>query len=169
MTTIVYRDGVLAADSAVTDRETYVGETIKIWRSPMGVLGGVTGCLGDSAKFRDWFVGGCQGGVPDFSDNDSEALLVQPDGSVEWVGKGQKRFAIKSRFYAIGSGFKIALGALHAGASAERALEIACDIDNYTRRPILMLTHAEAANSKITRKAVTRAVAKVKKKQGRHG
>jgi hypothetical protein len=74
--------------------------------------------------------------TPEFKDTDSEGILIHPDGKVEWIGYGGKRFEMVAPFFALGSGFRIALGALHAGASAKRAVEIAAAIDECTRGPI---------------------------------
>lgn len=140
MTTIVYRDGVMAADTAIFDRDCYCGEMIKIFRSPDGSLGGVAGCAGDLAIFRDWFIQTYEGvGVPHFKDEDSEGLIIRPDGSVLWVGFGGKIVPVVAPYQAIGSGFRIAMGALAAGVSASRAVEIAAGLDAHTRAPVIQL------------------------------
>lgn len=141
MTTIVYRDGVMAGDTAMMDRGTYCGQYQKVCRADDGKLLGVCGCLGTVADLRDWFMAGAEGDPPAFKDEDSEGLLVHPTGRAEWIGPKQKRLDIEGPFHAIGSGFRVAMGAMAAGADAERALEIACDLDIYTRRPIMTLTH----------------------------
>ena len=41
--------------------------------------------------------------------------------------------------YAIGSGTKLALGAMDAGRSAKRAVEIACGRDPYTAGPVVTM------------------------------
>lgn len=143
MTTIAFRDGVLAADTAIIDRGCYCGQAVKIFRSSDGKMGGLAGCLGDSALFRDWFLTGADGEAPEFKDDDSEGLLVHPDGKVEWIGPGRKRFPMVAPFHCIGSGYRLALGALHAGASATRAVEIAAAVDNQTRGPFVVLRQGE--------------------------
>jgi hypothetical protein len=144
MTTIAYRAGIMAADTAVFDRGCYCGQATKIFRTIDGRLGGVTGCMGDSTAFRDWFTAGADGEPPEFKDEESEGVIAYPDGRVEWIGHGRKRYAFENaEFHALGSGFRIAMGALHAGMDAVRAIEIACDLDNNTRRPIIVLRHFE--------------------------
>jgi len=143
MTTICYRDGVLAADTAIFDRGCYQGETVKIFRASDGRIGGLAGCFGDSAMFRDWFAKGATGEVPEFKDGDSEGLIVYPGGKVEWVGQKQKRIEMFAPFHALGSGFCVALGALYAGASAQRAVEIAGTLDNHTRGPFTVFRLGE--------------------------
>jgi hypothetical protein len=139
MTTIIYRDGVMAGDTALFDRGTYCGEVQKIYRSSDGALLGVCGCLGTVAELRDWFLGGAVGDPPEMKDQESEGLLVRADGVAEWIGPGRKRIAMTGEYFAAGSGFCVAMGALAAGSSAERAAEIACDLDSRSRRPIHVL------------------------------
>jgi hypothetical protein len=142
MTTVVYRDGVMAGDTAVFDRGVYCGQVTKIFKSPAGSLAAVAGCLGDSVAMKEWVEERhALGAPPEFGDDDSEGLLVEPDGSVFWIGPKQKRIKVDGPFHAIGSGFRIAIGALHAGADAVRAVEIAADVDNHTRRPIVYVNH----------------------------
>lgn len=136
MTTIIYRDGVMAGDTAVFDRGTYCGETRKVFRNEAGALLGVCGCMSALAQLRDWFMAGADGDPPELKDQDSEGLLIRPDGVAEWIGAGRKRIEMAGAYFAIGSGFHVAMGALAAGAPAIRAAEIACDLDNHTRRPI---------------------------------
>lgn len=138
MTTIAYRDNIMAGDTAMTDRGTYCGQYRKIYEM-RGALLGVCGCLGEVAKLRDWFIAGTDTAPPEFTSDDSEALLVHLSGRVEWIGHPGRRMDITGDFHAIGSGFRLALGAMSAGATAEQAVEIACDLDIYTRRPIDVL------------------------------
>jgi hypothetical protein len=142
MTTVVYRDGVMAGDTAVFDRGCYCGQATKIFRNPDGTLGGMCGYMGDVALFGDWLGSGDLSGPvvpPSFKDSDSEGLIVRPDGSVFWIGFGEKIVPISGDFHAIGSGFRIAMGALAAGVTAARAVQIAADLDENTRRPIMTL------------------------------
>lgn len=143
MTTIAYRAGVMAGDTALTDRGVYCGQYRKIYRSDDGKLLGVCGCLGTVADLRDWFIAGAEGDPPTFKDEDSEGLLVHPNGRAEWLGPQRKRIDIDGPFHAIGSGFQLAMGALHAGATAARALEIACELDIRTRGPVTILRHVQ--------------------------
>lgn len=143
MTTIAYRAGKMVGDTAIFDRGTYCGEAVKIFRAPDGRLGGLAGCFGDSAMFRKWFAEGAEGDPPEFKDEESEGVIAHPDGTIEWVGHGRKRVQITAPFIAIGSGFCVAMGALHAGATAERAIEIAADLDCMSRRPLIALQHKD--------------------------
>jgi hypothetical protein len=139
MTTIALRDGILAADRAIFDRDTYCGQTVKIHRAGCGAIGGVAGCFGDASTFREWMTSSAWVDVsspPQFDHENSEALVIKPDGSVFWIGPGKRWVQQWGPFFAIGSGFRIAMGALAAGASASEAVSIACDLDCYTRGPV---------------------------------
>jgi len=140
MTTIVYRNHIMAADSLVTDRDIKIAVTPeKIWRGSSGELIGMAGWFGDIVRFRDWYIKGCdEENLPRLG-KDSEVLLVKSDGHVLWYGQDCLPCKQIADYYAIGSGFQIAMGALAAGASARRAVEIACDLDAYTGRPVRTL------------------------------
>jgi hypothetical protein len=135
MTTIVYKDGVMAGDSAIFDRGTYCGSTPKVFRRSDGALIGIAGRLGELIAYKDWFLNGEQGERPKFADDESEAVIVRPDGTIWWVGQNDI-CQVTAEYACIGSGFKLAVGALEAGASVEAALWIAMRLDNMTREPM---------------------------------
>lgn len=57
-------------------------------------------------------------------DDDFEALILQPDGKVYWIGKRLEPLEYFAPM-TIGSGSGLALGAMLAGKSPEEAVEIA--------------------------------------------
>lgn len=146
MTTIVWRDGVLAADSQVTQQLSEHGggfrngSVQKIHRH----RGFLYGCCGDllmMERFRDWFHAGLKEFCP--LDECSEAMIVCPDGRV-LVYNGVLPHRIDGPYYAIGSGRQFALGALALGASAVEAVEAAAVHDAYTGLPVSTLTQVPA-------------------------
>ena len=144
MTTIVYRDGILVADTSVWDRGCYVGQIVKVWGLSDGRLAGASGPMGECALFRDWFLAGASEDFPDRIKNDNfEGMIFSPDGDITWYGNERAPVHVVGEYHAIGSGFRIALGAMAAGASAERAMEIVGCIDDGTRAPFTVLRHAE--------------------------
>lgn len=162
MTTIAYRDGILAGDQAIFDRDTYCGQTVKIHRAGCGAIGGVAGCFGDLSIFREWMNNGAVlklalTNPPEFQHLDSEALVIDTDGSVYWIGHGKRWVQQCAPFFALGSGFRIAMGALAAGASASKAVLIACDLDAYTRGPVntLKLDGPQGVFSSVAEKALS--------------
>jgi hypothetical protein len=59
-------------------------------------------------------------------------LVISPDGKITVHEAGGRFDMTGAKFWAIGSGTSAALGALHAGASAEAAVRIAILVDNET-------------------------------------
>lgn len=142
MTTIAYRDGVMAADSCATDNGYCVGTIAKIWRRADGAVAGMAGGADDMVVFRDWFLGWMHGTYPIIA-HDSEGIVAFAGGPVLGYFKSGVGVAIEAPFYAIGSGFKAALGAMHAGAGAAEAVRIAALLDVYTALPMTILRHED--------------------------
>lgn len=132
MTTIAYRDGVIVGDTQATG--DYVFRVKKVARLPGGVLVGYAGGLIQCQAALAWISSGCEGDPPDFSD--AQLMMITPDGKI-WVAEGAlPAYTTSSKFLAIGSGGSIAMGAMAAGASAKRAVQIACELDDGTSAPI---------------------------------
>ena len=138
MTTAVYRYGVLAADSGMFDRDCYCGDVVKVRKSGLYLMT-AAGSMACVLKFFEW-VGR---GLPESKDDrprlseNFEGLCVNSYGDVTWYGEDLIGQPVKSPYIAIGSGFKIAMGALAVGATAQQAVEVCCDLDVYTRRPVV--------------------------------
>ena len=141
MTTIVFRDGVLAADtrSIRGDRIT-PGIARKIGRNPDGTLWAVTGELAEAMAFvRD-----VQDGVPKPRKipDTATVILIKPTGlnGVVQVNEGEGWFEYGDiPFVAFGSGMAPALGALYQGATAEEAVRIAAKVDPGTGPDVMSL------------------------------
>ncbi len=136
MTTIAYKDGILAVDSAVTCDGRYEG-SCKKWLQVDGAVAAVTGQAMVLGKLK---IAVDKDGLPDFdfaSLHDSELLMITRAGifCVTKIGF----LKIETNHAAIGSGCSIAYGAMAAGASARQAVEIACDYDLATKGPIIVL------------------------------
>ncbi len=159
MTTIAYRDGVLAADSQTTIQTEAGGsrkfrctpklltKNVLIDGEPQEVIIALAGESAPGLAFFNWFDG-------DFETKDTPEIFVQnlPDfTALVLFAHGLYEFdayctadKIIEPFYAIGSGAKAALGAMHAGATAEQAVEIACKVDPYTSGPVQVVKLQEA-------------------------
>ena len=146
MTTIAFKNHVLAADTMITDRGGAFGAAKKIWRQKNDIRIGVAG---DAA-----FIDRIQRGLAhvdaltaeDFAleavkilreYDEKEApdvdILVVSSGlnfSVDWYGILLVQDAQNG--LAIGSGSKFAKAAMMAGASATEAVEIAAILDHGT-------------------------------------
>lgn len=143
MTTIAYRDGVLAADSrAYSGDKVPIGFKKKIHRLVDGARFGVsTTSVGGDQLIRRWIEGGCKEVANDSLKPESfTAILVKADGSVfyannnlEWSGP------LSAEFIAIGSGEQFALGAMAMGATAEEAVEAAIRLDPWSDGEITVL------------------------------
>lgn len=138
MTTIAYRDNMMASDSACFDSSLYQGEVDKLWILPSVGLIGCCGEIGAMIRVVDWLKNGSEGrkspNLPD--DCEFEAIVVNPEGEVFHYDRHLVPIRISNQFHAIGSGRKLALGAMMAGASADKAVQIACQYDNGSREPV---------------------------------
>ena len=128
MTTVVWRDGVLAADSrCMASGSIQPGNMTKIWRVKQRLVSG-TGDTHRIQMFLRWVQKGATGKTPEMGD-DSNGILIEPNGVVrEFEGVGEISSG-DAPFYAWGSGMPAALAALYMGATAERAVEIAILVD----------------------------------------
>lgn len=129
MTTIVFRDGVLAADRLRTAGSMRDGETRKVWKTSKGELVGACGSTAICESFRDWVKAGMCGESPFHGKKDSgNGLVVWPNGQMKcWGSEGP--WAVRAPFYSLGTGYEIALGALQMGADAAKAVRCAIKHD----------------------------------------
>lgn len=142
MTTIAYRDGILAADSRVTygeDSGARIHSCKKLYRKTVtqgkksfDVIIATAGESSPGLLFVDWYGSGKP--IPDtflHLGGDFLCLVLTPSGLFEYdvYCRGEP---VSDDFYAIGSGAKAALGAMHCGKSAIEAVRIAARIDPYT-------------------------------------
>ena len=144
MTTIAYRDGVLAADTAMARGGTlYPGSITKIVRASNGCLAGAAGTAGYNGAFLRWALAGMEGDPPTAKQDDRDCdtgIIFRPDGSVV-LYEPTGWFETHPGVYAIGSGREFALGAMRAGADAEQAVMAAAAHDPYTGVPVTVLRH----------------------------
>jgi hypothetical protein len=146
MTTIAYRDGVLAADTKGTDDNGYHPGTYrceKLFR----VDGDIIATAGEDATgmiFVDWYGSKKNGkrpkpparlvdGAADFA-----VLILRKDG-LYWSDKWCRMNKIMDEIYALGSGAPYALGAMAMGAPPEEAVRIAMRWDCYTGGDIVTM------------------------------
>lgn len=153
MTTIVYRDGIMAADSRVTvDSEAGGSRHFrceKLYRveTPRGKTRAVIGLAGESFPglvFLKWFRTGADEPPRQLTDIDSDftALVLTREGLFEYDRWCEPERVLGS-FHAIGSGCKAALGAMHAGSNAIVACRIACKIDPFSAPPVTWMSLRE--------------------------
>jgi hypothetical protein len=143
MSVVVYSDGVMVADSRAYSGSTHpIGSKMKIHRLDDGSLLGVTSNqVGLPEAFRMWIENGAD--REDIVPNEPsfEALHVLKDGSVYLYEDGYTPSGpLVGQHFAIGSGKKYAYGALLAGVSVVKSVEVAIEADLFCGGPISKLS-----------------------------
>jgi hypothetical protein len=151
VTTIAYRAGVLAADSRATITTESGGErmtrceklfrkTVKKGRRNHEVIIATAGESAPGLVFVDWYGSG-QPPPHQLIEGDADftCLVLTDDGLHEFDKYCRGERVVHPDFYAIGSGAMAALGAMHAGASAKRAVEIACLVSPGSGPPVVTM------------------------------
>lgn len=159
MTTIALHRGVMSGDRCVTDGSAQIMQTIKVREIGHGWVMGACGDLMLTELMFEQLAGqiqevvSCQLG--DVSEEIEGMISRDEDGdaAIEWSALlahatlGSYMLQIMpsgilvampldpSAPIAIGSGSPFALGAMHAGATAHEAVEIACRLDSRSRPP----------------------------------
>lgn len=150
MTTIAYRNGIMASDSIVTTSDYIVGMTPKVMRFRNGCLFGAAGDA-DTRAIEKMLSGiktprsmptGKQLAALEVC---ADCIMVWPNGQVfqidincpddtkQWKGSV---YETTGPYFAIGSGFQFALTAMRLGKSAAEAVEIAAEFDLKTGGPV---------------------------------
>lgn len=143
MTTIAFRDRVLAADTGLSrSGNIFGGAVVKIVQRPDGRLAGAVGSAGYAGRFLEWAKAGGDLAIAPPAKEDQQTydtgFIVEMDGSLT-IFEPSGSFRCSPPFYAFGSGKEIAMGAMAMGADAQRAVAIACTIDAGSREPITIL------------------------------
>lgn len=132
MTTVAFDGRNVAADSMSTVGGIMAGYHGKLF-AHRGVIATGTGDAALCKRFRDWVQAGMRGEPPPMKMGENEAqcmLFYAPNRYIDFDEAGP--IPLEAPFVAYGSGREIALGALAAGASAARAVEIAASLCPYT-------------------------------------
>lgn len=149
MTTIAYRNGIIAADSRETWESeaggTTYGPTEKLFRKRVGKRDVIIGTAGGSylgMVFFDWY--GTAGEPPsilrDAHLEEDFDVLILDRGKVLTANHLCRAIEVIAPFTAIGSGRKAALAAMHCGRTAKEAVAIACKVDPFSAPPIVTMT-----------------------------
>jgi ATP-dependent protease HslVU (ClpYQ) peptidase subunit len=142
MTTIAYRDGVMAADTQVTEGNMVFAQATKLRRLADGTLIGMAGDMMPCAKLLRAIDGkGFEDIEPIAKDcKGAWALVVNPERRVFMLqgGKAGGLAELHGDFFVEGSGAPYALGAMAAGAGAKQAVEIAARFDVNTGLPVVV-------------------------------
>lgn len=146
MTTIAYRDGVIAADTRGTDDGYHPGiyRTQKLFVVGDGDIIGTAGDDSTGMVFVDWYGSKKLGRRPKpperlvTGEADFCCLVLTREG-LFWYDKWCRPNKIYDDFYAIGSGGSYAMGAMAHGASAEEAVKTAMRWDPNTGGDVVTL------------------------------
>lgn len=126
MSVVAYRDGILAADRQCSDAgDMKVGLRTKIFRAH-GNLHGCVGNAGVSEAYRAAIEDSTEM-PPPTDDKDWGCLRIQANGTVYRVSGNFFAVKVEAPYHAIGSGDMVAMGAFYMGATAEGAVQAACE------------------------------------------
>lgn len=135
--TVICTDGrVMAGDGRVTAGSSLMADDFpKVRRLKDGSVAGMAGDLRDIVLAFDWLDRGAPFdtipkfvGKPGEDDDGFEALVLRPDGTVEWFDQACV-FVPYSPPYAIGCGSEVALTCLSLGMTPEEAVERAAHLN----------------------------------------
>lgn len=138
MTTIVYRSGILAADSrAYSGGREPMGDKVKVHTlgNGLGYAGVSSSIPGGAERVIAWL----NAEQPEDFDLPEKftALMLDQDGKVYYACDTRYMSGpLTGDFFAIGSGNEYAIGAMKRGASAIEAVKVAIDCDVWSGPPI---------------------------------
>lgn len=142
MTTIAYKDGILATDTQVVSSSGAItGQVNKtVINEKSGIMAGATGELVNAALFLNWVLDGAKAEkFPKMSD-DFKGIMILRNGDIFFVGDNGLSLPVDGPFFAIGSGEEVAKGALAAGATAAGAVQAAINLDIYSGGSVKVLS-----------------------------
>lgn len=129
MTVIVYRDGMMAGDTAEWAGGCIVSHTHKVQRTKDGWIFGCSGIAAEISSFERWMHEGRNAPCPKLKEID--ALALAPNGKIyKFEGSDAVDYS-NVKFYVIGACCDFARGALHAGLSAAETVKLCIDNQAY--------------------------------------
>ncbi len=152
MTTIAYKDGIMACDGLVSESGNRFTVGTKIFRLPSNALLGVSGdcdfraivdLLADVKSVEDLPSSEELGALG----QSYEVLLVLKKHEFYCVETPRDKngncrgqvLRVKEKYSTVGSGSLFAFGAFEMGASAEEAIKVACKYDLYSSPPFFSM------------------------------
>lgn len=151
MTTIAYRAGVMAADTGSLYGDAKIAGVNKLAVGPDGAVYGAAGNASLARVFLDWVRSGYTGPRPEIPldrDGNNEAVFLRADplGSLELITHFGAEDMAGFSYMAIGADAAVALGAMHAGATASGAVAAAIEHGRWTSGQIAQIS-VGAANA----------------------
>lgn len=143
MTTIAYRDGVMAADSQTTMQGGRRANVLKVFKIN-GFLVGVAGSACMAMNLLDDFTVYAKGKIPPrimelkpASNNEwAFMLVVTPKGHAYKYENGGRPWRLYGKYHSIGCGSDYAMAAMEMGADAIKAVMVAAKFDINTGLPV---------------------------------
>jgi ATP-dependent protease HslVU (ClpYQ) peptidase subunit len=139
VTTIAWRAGVLAADTATSSANAIIRQDFRKIEAHHGCLAAACGTATYAAAFLRWFLNDEKGEPPVADSKEGDrGLIVRKNGALEIYETGGW-FPSAPTYYAMGSGNEVALGAMCAGADAEKAVRCAIEHNPHTGGDVTVL------------------------------
>lgn len=146
MTTIAYRDGILAGDSGLYSGTTLMALVEKVFKFGNGILYGGAGDGDDNALRKLLGTKGIKATKVELAATHvtASALIVLPNKHVYYLSieKGDNGefeaeiVKLEGEYFSVGAGADFALGAMAQGASAIAAVTSAAKHNIYTELPV---------------------------------
>lgn len=168
MTTIAYKDGILAADSQMNVGNIKIPGAAKIVSLPNGDILAGAGHLDKVAIAQAFF------GQKNWKDKIDEAPIWEDGFEAILVSKGKLYYCtrncvpypVEHPFFAIGSGTDVAMAGMYTGLSAPDAVLLASELDIYTNNKVQIVNVqdvqkeavAKRAGRTLNRKAASKAI-----------
>lgn len=133
MTTIAYRDGVLAADTQVTFG-AIKGYGRKLHKLNDGSILAFSGSVDDEQAILSYYNGELK--KKPHLGKKFEFILIDSTGTPFYCINDFCQIPIEDRWHACGEGWQIAIAAMHIGLSAKDAVEVAGDLNPNTNKYI---------------------------------
>ena len=130
MTVIAWDGHTLAADKRRLYGDTIL-TTTKIERFTGNGFTELLGCVGEvtsSTALKEWYKSGCvKDNYPDPIPNEERILVVASKDKLKMFTEGPYPTILEEKYMAWGSGEEIAIGAMHMGADAIKAVKVASE------------------------------------------
>lgn len=131
MSVVVWDGKTLAADRQATNGN--LARTMRKIERHGDILLAFTGVQTSGQAIINWVLGGCNMDAfpKDWVHENSTVLVINRNGTVMKFEDAPFPIKCEGKFFAEGSGRDFALAAMHMGADAVKAVEVACVYDVY--------------------------------------
>lgn len=156
MTTIAYKDGVLAADTRMIVSDHIISSCTKIRYLPNGVVVACAGNANNEAVALKYFSGEkwMDEEPPDIKKG-FECILITKTGVPMACHGSLRPFVIEHPYYAVGTGTEFALAAMEMGKGAVEAVKFSARLDCNTNDSVTVYEIKNHAKKKVVPKPQT--------------